>query len=304
MDVLVYRQRLLVLIMLGCAMLLVWVPQVIHPDELLAVVLEGDATAYESPYLRVHFLDIGQGDAVFIETPDQVQLLIDGGTGRQVLHRLGEQMSPRDRQIDMVIGTHPHTDHIGGLVDVLERFTVDHILITENRLDTQAAERFFAVVDEAAAAGTSVYNARAGHTFAMGASTTVAVLSPWFDPTDMDADASSVVVQVTYGDTAIMLTGDAPIAIEEFIVSQYGSQLQSDILKLGHHGSRTSSGEQFLDTVVPQYGVTSAGQDSRHGHPHAEVLARVAERGIQHISTQTNGTITFYSDGTRVWQRE
>lgn len=280
---------------------MIWVPQFVDTNELFALVLEGDVSAYGSEYLQVHFLDVGQGDAVFIVTPDNVQLLVDGGTGREVLHQLGQHMSPLDRQIDMIIGTHPHTDHIGGLVDVLGRFQIDHILITENRLDTQAAERFFVAVEEEAQQGAQVYNARAGDVFALGASTTVSVLSPFYDPTDMDADASSIVVQVTYGDTAIMLTGDAPIAIEEYLVTYYGDGLESEILKLGHHGSRTSSGELFLDTVQPQYGVTSAGRDSRHGHPHSEVVERVKERGITHVSTQTAGTVTFKSDGTRVW---
>ncbi len=301
MDRQTYRERLLGLVVLVLVMVAVWVPQFVDPEELLALILDGDTTAYSSEYLQIHFLDVGQGDAVFIETPDQVQLLVDGGTGRQVLHRLGEQMSPLDRQIDMIVGTHPHTDHIGGLVDVLDRFQVDHILITENRLDTRAAEQFYTAVEEEAASGAQVYHARAGQVFALGASTTVSVFSPTYDPTDMDADASSIVVQVSYGDTAVMLTGDAPIAIEDFVVSQYGSALQSEILKLGHHGSDTSSGAQFLDTVDPEYGVTSAGSDSRHGHPHAEVLHRLEERSVKHVTTQHDGTVTFNSDGSRVW---
>ena len=279
----------------------VWLPQFFTPEELLALVTEGSYETVSVPYLQVHFLDVGQGDATYIETPDGVQVLVDGGTGRQVLTQLAEHVSPLDRQLDMIIGTHPHDDHIGGLVDVLDRFTVEHILVTENRLETRSTERFFAAVEEEATAGAAVYNARAGHTFALGDEATLRVLSPFYDPTDMDADAASIIVQLEYGETAILLTGDAPIAVEDVVVEEYGSGLESEVLKLGHHGSRTSSGELLLDTVVPEYGVTSAGTDSRHGHPHEEVLERVRERGITHVSTQTAGTVSFYSDGERMW---
>lgn len=299
----VYVRRLIGLGVLLAVLILIWTPQLVSVDRLLAQVFVA-GSEYGSPYLQIHFLDVGQGDAVLIHTPDDVQLLVDGGLDRRVLNRLGEVLSPLDRQIDMIIGTHPHADHIGGLVDVLHRFTVDHILITENRLPTEVSDRFFAAVEREAAAGAQVYNARAGQVFRLGASTTVHVRSPRYDATDMDADASSVVVQVRYGDTAVMLTGDAPIAIEDYLVEQYGSGLASDILKLGHHGSRTSSGPLFLDAVSPEYGVTSAGRDSRHGHPHEEVVERVLARGITHVTTQTAGTITFKSDGTSVWLRE
>ena len=296
----VHHIRVVGLSLLLVALLVVWVPQVV-PRDLLANVLWATGVECRHDYLRVHFLDIGQGDAIFIETPDCVQMLVDGGVDRQVLNRLAEVMSPLDRQIDMVVGTHPHADHIGGLVDVLQRFQVDHILVTEKQLPTQVSDRFFAAVDRAAEDGSTVWYARAGQTFALGASTTVDILSPRYDPTEMDADVSSIVTHIHYGDTAIMLTGDAPVVVEDYLVEVYGSGLRSDIFKLGHHGSRTSSGELFLDTVQPRYAVTSAGVDNRHGHPHAEVVERVLERGITHVSTQDRGTITFKSDGTRVW---
>ena len=277
------------------ATIFVWAPQIL-PEQMLAnvFVLEGSSG---SPYLEVHVLDVGQGDATYIQTPDGVQVLVDGGADRRVLDQLGAHMAPLDRQLDMVIATHAHSDHIGGLVDVLERFQVDHILITENELDTQTSNRFFAQVEEEKRAGSEIYYARAGQVFALGASTTLRVLSPVYDPTDMNADASSIVTHLQYGDTALLLTGDAPKSIERYLVEQHGSGLDSDVLKLGHHGSRTSSAGSFLDTVKPLYAVTSAGVDNRHGHPHDEVLQRVAERGIIHLSTQDGGTVSLQSDG-------
>ena len=292
----VVQVRLVSLGIFLVATFLIWAPQVV-PEEMLAsvVALEGSSG---SPYLQLHILDVGQGDATYLQTPDGVQVLVDGGGDRRVLDQLSEHMAPLDRQLDMIIATHAHSDHIAGLVDVLRRFQVDNILITENELDTQTSRRFFAQVEEAAAEGAQVYYARAGQTFALGASTTLRVLSPVYDPTEMDADASSIVTHIQYGDTAIMLTGDAPQSIERFLVSEHGSGLSSDVLKLGHHGSRTSSAGSFLDTVEPIYGVTSAGVDSRHGHPHQEVLDRLAERGIVHLTTQDSGTVSLQSDGT------
>ena len=100
-----------------------------------------------------------------------------------------------------------------------------------------------------------------------------------------------------YGDTAFMLTGDAPISIENFLVEAYGSALKSDVLKLGHHGSKTSSSESFLNTVAPTYAVVSSGADNQYGHPHQEVMERVRARNLQIFQTSTDGTITFVSDG-------
>lgn len=284
------------------AVLLTWIPQVL-PEQMLAQVvpLEGKSG---SPYVEVHVLDVGQGDATYIETPDGVQVLIDGGADRRVLDQLSAHMAPLDRQLDMVIATHPHNDHIGGLVDVLRRFQVEHLLITENQLDTQTSDRFFVQVEQEKEAGAKVYYARAGQKFALGATTTLQVLSPVYNPSEMDADTASIVMRVEHGEAALLLTGDAPQSIEHYLVERQGTALSSDVLKLGHHGSRTSSAGSFLELVDPVYAVTSAAADSRHGHPHAEVLERVAQNGIIHHTTQDGGTVSFHSDGSAFHYRE
>lgn len=250
-------------------------------------------------HLQVHFLAVGQGDAILLETPDGIQMLVDAGRDRTVLTKLGQIMSPYDRTLDMVVMTHPDSDHIGGMDDVFSRFAVDHLLTTE----VEGSDLITSRIEEALATqeNMATYYARAGMEFRLGAYTTLSVLSPTYNPTAMERNASSIVLQIHYGDTAIMLTGDASIAIEDYLVSRYGEELVSDILKLGHHGSDTSSGERFLETVAADFAVISAGSDNSYGHPDSKVLERMLEQGMFPASTQMRESITFVSDGEEVW---
>jgi competence protein ComEC len=257
-------------------------------------------TTTQSAYLQVHFLDVGQGDSVLIQTPDGFEVLIDGGASSQVIQQLSAEQSWNDRVIDVVIATHPDTDHVGGLNDVLERYQVDLVVQTEAASDSPAAIAFSkAVILETA----NIQHARAGQLIQIGASTTIEILSPASDTTAWRANAASIIVRVVYGDTAFMLTGDASSGIEDYLVATYGTSLQSDVLKLGHHGSQTSTSELFLDTVQPQYAVVSASIDNRYGHPNQTVMQRVFDRNITSFHTGTDGTVTFYSDGERVWSK-
>jgi len=252
-----------------------------------------------SPYFAVHFLDVGQGDAVLLQTPDGYEVLIDGGKSSAVLQQLAAEQSWGDRSIDVVIATHPDTDHVGGLVDVLQRHKVDMIVQTQAQSDSPAAIAFStAVVAEHAI---EEY-AQAGQVIQIGASTTIEILSPASETNNWDSNAASVVVRVVYGETAFMLTGDAPAGVENYLVGAYGAELRADVLKLGHHGSKTSTSELFLDTVQPQYAVVSASLDNSYGHPDQSVMQRVFAREIQTSHTGTDGTVTFYSDGQRVWR--
>jgi len=248
--------------------------------------------------LTVAFLDVGQGDAIYIETPDGVQVLIDGGPDRGVLTELASVMPLFDRTLDVLVATHSDKDHIGGLVDVLSRYDVLNIVRTENKNDTSVTEIFAAL---GAKETDKLHIASAGQQLQLGASTTLAVLSPLGDPSAWESNASSIVAQLQYGDIAFMLTGDAPIGIEDYLVESYGELLQSDVLKLGHHGSKTSSGEAFLKAVLPSYAIVSAGVDNRYGHPHKEVLERVSVVEAEILSTVEKGTIIFKSDGKKVW---
>ena len=249
--------------------------------------------------LTISFLDVGQGDSILIETPDGFEMLVDGGPNAAVLRQLSKERSFFDREIDVVVTTHPDLDHIGGLVDVLKRYKVQTILRTENENDKSAAEAFAAAAQKESA---EEILADAGQVLQLGASTTIQIFSPTGDERQWESNASSIVLRVVYGNTSFMLTGDAPREIEDYLVKTYGTQLDSDVLKLGHHGSKTSTSEAWLDTVTPRYTVVSAGLDNKYGHPHQDVMQRVFARNIQTSHTGTDGTVTFYSDGTKVWR--
>ncbi len=251
-----------------------------------------------TPYLSVAFLDVGQGDAIFIETPDGVQILIDGGPDSSVLRQLPKQMPFLDRSINMVLATHSDKDHIAGLVAVLQRYKVKTLIHTNNKNDTAVARAF----DQASNnEGALIYNASAGQQFQLGASTTLLILSPAGNPEEWESNTASIVAQLKYGEVEFLLTGDASLNIEEYVGKTYGTLIESEVLKLGHHGSRTSTADLFLDAVTPEYAIVSAGKNNRYGHPHQEVLDKLSSRNIKVLNTAAEGTILFKTDGVKVW---
>lgn len=244
--------------------------------------------------LTVTFLNVGQGDAIFIETPEGMQILIDGGPDAAILRELGRVMSVWDRSIDVVIGTHPDKDHVGGLVDVLDRYHVRQVVRTDNRNDTAASRAFDT---RAETEGAAIAYAEVGQVWSFGASTTMTIFSPLGDEREWESNSASIVAQLRYGDIEFMFTGDIGMGIENYLVDKYEDSLRSEVLKLGHHGSRTSSGEAFLVEVDPTYSIVSSGVDNTYGHPHDEVVERVKESGSQLLNTALTGRITFTTDG-------
>jgi competence protein ComEC len=252
----------------------------------------------ENDLLTVSFLDVGQGDAIYIETFDGVQLLIDGGPNSSVLRQLSESMPTLDRSLDVVLATHSDKDHVGGLVDVLQSYQIDHVILTENTNDTAVAKAFSTAVENEKV---NTIMARTGQEINLGASTTLLIYSPVTNPEAWESNAASIVAQLRYGSVEFMLTGDAGVDIEEYLAKNYGDLLDSEVLKLGHHGSRTSTSDLFLDIVTPLYAVVSAGKDNSYGHPHNEVVDRLNMRDINIVSTAELGTVVFKSDGEKVW---
>lgn len=251
----------------------------------------------EKEVLTVAFLDVGQGDAIFIETPHGNQMLIDGGKGRAVLRALNTRMPFFDRSIDVVLATHPDFDHIGGLPEVFRRFDVGMFLVSGVEDTGDDIETLTHAVHEA---GTKTVSVRDTMYINLDTDVTVDVLFPDREVTHLEVNTASVIVKLTYKDTTFLFTGDAPAGIETYLAGRYKEQLASDVLKLGHHGSNTSSANVFLGYVDPSYAIISAGCDNQYGHPHTEVLERLAQFSIAPLSTCKEGTIVFESDGTTV----
>ncbi len=256
--------------------------------------------------LAVSFLNIGQGDSIFIDAPSGRQVLIDGGPNSSVLRELAKVMPWYDRSIDVVIPTHPDADHIGGLIDVLDRFKISTIIHSSVEGDTKTAQ---ALVDAMKQEGAEEITAMRGQVIDLGKGVYLEILSPDRAVPHVETNTGCVVARLVYGKTAFMLSCDAPQSIENYLVyldgstplTAGGSGLKSDVLKAGHHGSKTSSSLLFLGFVDPAYAVFSRGCKNRYGHPAPETVARFAQFRIPTFDTCTQGTITFHSDGLRVW---
>ncbi len=248
--------------------------------------------------LTVSFLNIGQGDSIFIDSPAGNQVLIDGGPGSgAVLRQLARVMPWWDRSIDVVIPTHPDADHIGGLIDIFERYRVAKVVHSSVMGDTST---FAAFNDAEKAEHAEIFVAKRGEIIDLGKGAYIEILYPDRDVAHVETNDGSVIARLVYGKTAFMLTGDAPQGIENYIASLDGKELRADVLKAGHHGSKTSSSPLFLGYVDPQFGVFSRGCDNSYGHPAPEVVERYKSFGIPTLDTCLEGTITFISDGETV----
>ncbi len=252
--------------------------------------------------LHVVFLDVGQGDAIFIQTPSGKQVLIDGGPSEtQVLSQLGRRMPFWDRSINLVVLTHPESDHVTGLIAVLERYRVDMIVFREMALDSATYERWLEVIE---AEGAVVYTGEVGLQLTLDQGLEMAVLHPGAELAD-DANNNSVVTRLTYGQVSLLLTGDIEAEVEGRLVGARRdaplreSPLRSTVLKAAHHGSCSSTTQAFLDAVNPQVVVISVGADNRFGHPCDEVLERLGDLPV--YRTDEQGAIEIITDGAQMW---
>ncbi len=243
--------------------------------------------------LRVWFFDVGQGDATFIEFPNGEQMLIDGGPDRSVLAKLGSVMSPFDRTIDAVLLTHPDADHLTGFVDVFQRYDVKQIYETGVKSSTGQAK----AVDEAASREKADEKiVRAGEDYDFG-KVKVRVLWPTqkgIEDAGAERNNSSIVLLLTYGDTSLLLTGDA----EKEAETQFVMDTQDvDLLRVGHHGSDSSTSKTLLDVARPEYAIISVGENNRYGHPDPGVVARLKDREVDIFRTDQDGDILLRSWG-------
>jgi len=247
--------------------------------------------------LTVSFLNVGQGDAIFIQAPSGRTVLIDGGPDAEVLRQLGAVLPWYDRTIDVIIPTHPDADHITGLIDVLERYRVSYVLQSSVLGSTPVWNVLEQTIANHAKDGMKVITATRGQLVDLGSGAYLEVLSPDRAVPHVDTNDGCVVTRLVYGATSFMLPCDAPQNIENYLVYLDGKNLHSDVLKAGHHGSKTSSSELFVGFVAPTYAVYSRGCDNKYGFPHEETIATFKQFNIPTLDTCMQGTITFESDG-------
>lgn len=239
--------------------------------------------------MRVHFIDVGQGDSILIESPNGKTMLVDGGVkgaGPQVVSYLRELGVSK---LDIVVATHPDADHIGGLIPVLNSMTIEQFYDSGKVHTSQTFEEMLTLIDEK----NIPYDVPTpGDNIKFDEDVTVKVLNA--NEQASDNNDASIVLKIVYGNVSFLLTGDAGIALEKEMM-QY--DVSATVLKAGHHGSNTSSSEDFIRTVKPEVTILSYGKDNKYGHPHAEVVDRLKEIGSKIYATADIGTITVTTDG-------
>ncbi len=263
-----------------------------------------------APQLRVTYLDVGQGDACYIEFPNGQNMLVDAGDANFGFNAGAWYLEPYFKyrgvtRLTYVLITHPHSDHMGGLDYLFDKMRVDTLVLNELRVKSGLYRRLLA---KAARHGIAIRHWQRGTRRHIGGSA-LYVLHPTdagehaVDPHGKEINNSSIVFRLLYGKTAFLFTGDAEIPAERMMTG-FGAFLQSDVLKVGHHGSRTSTGDEFLERVNPRLAVISVGRKNKFKHPSAENIRRLSRRGARVLRTDRVGAIMLSSDGRAVqWHR-
>jgi competence protein ComEC len=239
-------------------------------------------------------LDIGQGDALYIESPTGTQVIVDGGPGNNLLKALPKVMPFYDRSVDMIVVTNPDSDHYEGFIKFLDKYKVSNVLEPGT---TNAYPAYAVFENKVKQKNISKTIARRGQEIDLGGGAYLQILFPDRNVSEVSPNTGSIVMKLIYGDTSVMLQGDSISNIEQYLLELDGEYLKSDILKAGHHGSRTSSVEEYVAKVSPKWTVISSGKNNSYGHPHKETLATMKKLQIPTYDTCNNGTIVFESDG-------
>lgn len=244
--------------------------------------------------LTVAFLDVGQGDSIYIEGPMGRQILVDGGPSALILRELGKAMPFGDTSLDLLIVTNPDKDHYAGFLDVLEKYQVGAVLEPGTKT---SGEMYALFKKELKEKNIPISLARRGMSVDVGGGAILSILFPDRDVSNMSTNDGSIIMRLDYGSTSVMFTGDTTRLIEEYLINRYPNDLTADILKVAHHGSKTSTGWRFVEMVSPAYAVISSGEWNSYGHPHQTTLNTLTKFRVKALRTDQEGMIIFRSDG-------
>ncbi len=250
--------------------------------------------------LQIAFLDVGQGDSTFITFPGGKTALIDAGEADAGEIVTGYIKGSGHDRIDYLVCTHPHSDHIGGMQAVIEQFDIGEIYMPKVAHTSRTFEKLLLAIQEK---GLKIHAAKAGVVITPEPETAMTFLAPNSDSYE-DLNNYSAVIRLTCGKAACLLTGDAEQLSEDEILDS-GQDVQAEVLKVGHHGSSTSSSRRFLEAVNPDWAIISAGTDNSYGHPHKETIQALKAQGVKEIlRTDRLGTVVLYLDSQGIWRRE
>lgn len=255
---------------------------------LLALLILYFSVVGQAEGLAVHFLDVGQGDAILISTPDNQQIVIDGGPDNLLLSQLAEKLPWWETKIDYLVITHWHDDHMMGFIELLNKYQVRQVLITSHQPKGHLLYQIF--IDKLKQKNIDPHIVKAGESFVFTDDLYFQVLLA--DDYHEDFNDNSIVIKLIYQDTNLMLMGDLPIEGEEKLLAS-GFDLSAEYLKVGHHGSKYSSSLEFLRAVAPKICIIESGKNNKFGHPHQEALERLEAVDCQIENTQDLGTISF-----------
>lgn len=252
--------------------------------------------------LKVHFIDVGQGDSILIQSGAE-NMLVDAGTNESGPTVTAYLQSLGVTKLSYLIGTHPHEDHIGGMDDVIHAFDIGTVILPDVSHTTRTYED---VLDALLEKELRVTRPEPGDTYSLGEAD-FTILSPATDiaeqaAKDGDLNNLSVGIRLAFGSNAFVMCGDAE-APSEKAMTESGLSLKADVLKLGHHGSSTSTCDEFLQAVSPSCAVISCGTDNSYGHPHRETMEKLSASGIRVYRTDEQGTLIATSDGSQItWE--
>lgn len=266
---------------------------------LLICLLTAQVTACSIPYqveaagiLKVHFLDVGQADCIFIQLPDGKTVLIDGGNKEDWTFINKYLQNQKIKTIDLLIATHPHEDHIGSLPNVIKGYQIGNIYMPKATANTKVFEDLLLAIKSK---GYKINTAAAGIKAVDTKDVKLSFIAPNSTSYD-ELNNYSAVVKLTYKNNSFVFAGDAEDISEEEIMKK-GIDLKADVLKVGHHGGRTSTTKRFLAKVSPKYAIISVGKDNDYGHPHKETITRLKEQKLETMRTDELGTIIAAADG-------